>query len=201
MKPGNVWRCVVVLASVGSLGLVAGGSPAEASSWRIDTGDVRILVPLKPGGAFEAKTSALSGALTPGSSRPLEVAGEIELDLTTIETGISLRDRHLRENYLEVSRGQGFDKAVLSKIVLSEGDGAGFRGKTDFSASLLLHGVTGPVAGKGEILDAASGVKVEAEFVLTLTDFGIEPPQYMGVGVSDRLVVKVSFGARPEGTR
>jgi hypothetical protein len=34
---------------------------------------------------------------------------------------------------------------------------------------------------------------VTATFPLSLTDFGIEPPQYMGVGVGNRLVVKVSF--------
>lgn len=189
-----------IVAATGLLCLVPMvGTAADGPSWHLDDGDVRIIVPLRPGGAFEAKASALNGELTPGVSQPLALAGEITLDLETIETGIALRDRHLRENCLEVAKGRGFDKAVLSEIVLAEADGAGFRGRTKFEGALLLHGVSRPVAGKAVIRAAEPGVRVEAEFVLTLTDFGIEPPQYMGVGVSNKVSVKVSFAARLAG--
>lgn len=184
------------------LGLASASVAADDQPWRVDSGDVRILVPLKPGGAFEAKTASLRGQLIPGSSRPLAVSGEIAVDLASIDTGISLRNRHLREKYLEVARGPGYDEAVLSDLVLAEADGTEFRGKTPFTARLLLHGVQRPVSGKSEIRSAAAGVRVDAEFLLILPDFGIEPPQYMGVGVTSRLVVRVSFDARPaEGPR
>jgi YceI-like domain len=195
MRGGTVVRRGVVVA-VALLCVVVAGAAAEAQSWRLEDADVRILVPLKPGGAFEAKSSALGGELIPGGSKPLSLAGEISLDLQAIETGISLRDRHLRENYLEVAKGPGFDKAVLSQVVLADADGAGFRGATGFDGTLLLHGVRRPVSGKALIRTAGSGVHVDADFVLTLTDFGIEPPQYMGVGVSSKLAVRVSFDAR-----
>jgi len=179
------------------LGLASASVVADDQPWRVDSGDVRILVPLKPGGAFEAKTTSLRGELIPGSSRPLAVSGEIAVDLASIDTGISLRNRHLREKYLEVARGPGYDEAVLSDLVLAEADGTEFRGKTPFTARLLLHGVQRPVSGKSEIRPAAAGVRVDAEFLLILPDFGIEPPQYMGVGVTSRLVVRVSFDVRP----
>lgn len=200
MQSGRIgrWGIVAATALLGPGPLA--GLAAEGSSWRLDDGDVRIVVPLKPGGAFEAKTSALRGDLTPGASRPLAVAGEIALDLRTIETGISLRNRHLRENYLEVDKGRGFDHAVLSEIVLARADGPGFRGKTKFEGTLLLHGVSRPIAGEAVVRAEGPGVRVDADFVLTLTDFGIEPPQYMGVGVSNKLAVKVSFAARPTGS-
>ena len=38
---------------------------------------------------------------------------------------------------------------------------------------------------------------MEASFPLTLTDFGIEPPEYLGVGVANKLLVKVRFTATP----
>jgi hypothetical protein len=38
---------------------------------------------------------------------------------------------------------------------------------------------------------------VEATFPLALTDFDVTPPEYLGVGVGNRLIVKVRFTATP----
>jgi len=177
--------------------LPATGVCADATPWRITSGTVRISVPLKPGGAFEATTEALAGVLRPGGARPLRLAGEITLDLTTIDTGIDLRNRHLREKYLEVTKGKGFDTAVLSGIGITEASDDGFRGRSVFTANLLLHGVTHGVTGSCQIRSAPPGVTVEASFPLALQDFGIEPPQYMGVGVGNKLLVKVELSTAP----
>jgi polyisoprenoid-binding protein YceI len=158
---------------------------------------MRVTVPLRPGGAFEAKTSSLGGTVTLGAGRPLPLTGGLSVDLATIDTGIDLRNRHLRENYLEVAKGEGFDRAVLSDLRLSEADGEGFRGRTAFSATLLLHGARRPVSGTGEIRAEGSALQVQASFPLTLTDFGITPPEYLGVGVANRLLVTVRFTATP----
>jgi hypothetical protein len=57
------------------------------------------------------------------------------------------------------------------------------------------------VAGTAEIRREAAGAHVVATFPLTLTDFGIEPPQYMGVGVANKLIVKVAFTATRAASR
>ena len=190
-------RGIVASASIAlSLSLAGVGQAAEAP-WHVARGGVRIVVPLKPGGAFEATSPALSGALTPGAGKPLPLAGELVLELSTIDTGIDLRNRHLREKYLEVARGRGFDKAVLSEVVVSDAAGTDFQGKSGFSGTLLLHGVKKPVSGTAEIRRAGTAVQVEASFPLTLTDFAIVPPEYLGVGVADRVMVKVQLTAAP----
>ena len=193
----------MALAAVFSLLIfVSGDSPgAESPSWRLSGADVRITVPVKPGGAFEAKTTSLSGTLTVGTSRPLLLKGDISVDLASIDTGIGLRNQHLREKYLEISRGRGFDQAVLSEIRLDQADGEGFQGKTGFAGKLLLHGVSRDVAGTAEIHREGPVTRVEATFPLTLTDFGIEPPEYLGVGVANKLLVKVRFTAAPGSAR
>jgi polyisoprenoid-binding protein YceI len=74
-----------------------------------------------------------------------------------------------------------------------------FEGRSSFAGTLKLHGVSKAIGGSAELKREASGVRVTASFPLLLTDFGIEPPQYMGVGVGNRLQVKVTFlaaGAR-----
>jgi polyisoprenoid-binding protein YceI len=177
--------------------LASSSVAAEAPSWRIERGDVHILVPLKPGGAFAAHTSSLGGTLTLDQAKPARLTGEILVDLATIDTGISLRNQHLREKYLEVSKGKGFDKAALSEILLSDADGEAFEGRTAFTGMLLLHGEKHPLQGTAEIRREGSSRRVRAEFPLLLTDFGITPPEYLGVGVGNKLLVKAQFTAVP----
>jgi len=168
---------------------------AETPSWRLSRAEVRIVVPVRPGGAFEAKTTALSGTLTltPATSRPVLLKGEIAVDLASLDTGIGLRNQHLREKYLEVSKGPGFDRAVLSEIRLDDADGEAFLGKTGFAGKLLLHGVSHEVTGTAQVQKEGAETRVEATFPLTLTDFGIEPPEYLGVGVASKLLAKIRF--------
>ena len=177
--------------------LASSGVAAEGPAWRIERGDAKILVPLKPGGAFTATTPSLSGTLALEGSKPARLAGEVSMDLATIDTGISLRNQHLRENYLEVAKGEGFNRAVLSDIQLSEVAGEAFDGTTPFTGTLLLHGVKRPVTGTVEIHREGEGRRVRAEFPLVLTDFAVSPPEYLGVGVGSRLLVKVSLMAMP----
>jgi polyisoprenoid-binding protein YceI len=187
-----------LVALVGLLTLLPGSSPAaEGPSFRVESGDVRVVVPLKPGGAFEAKTASLSGTLTLGASKPAPLSGELTVDLTTLDTGISLRNQHLRENYLEVQKGRGFDRAVLSGMRLTDAEGESFQGKTGFTGTLLIHGVSKPVTGTAEIRRVGSAVHVQAKCPLDLNDFAITPPEYMGVGVANKVMLKVELTASP----
>ena len=177
--------------------LASGSVAAESPSWRIERGDVHVLVPLMPGGAFTATNPSLEGTLTLEQAKPARLTGEISMDLATIDTGITLRNQHLREKYLQVAKGKGFDRAVLSEVRLSDADGEAFEGRTAFTGVLLLHGEKHPVQGTAEIRREGSGRRVRAEFALVLPDFGITPPEYLGVGVASKVLVKAQFTATP----
>jgi polyisoprenoid-binding protein YceI len=170
---------------------------AEGPSWRVERGEVKVLVPLKPGGAFAATTSSLGGTLTLEGAKPAHLAGDVSLDLTTLDTGIALRNQHLKENYLEVAKGEGYNKAVLSELQLADVSGETFDGTTGFTGTMLLHGVKKPVAGTVEIHSEGANRRVRAEFPLNLTDYAVTPPEYLGVGVGTKLLVKVSLTATP----
>lgn len=194
------WRRLVSAAAFGVLAAGAvSAAAADAPSWRVTAGDLRVLVPLRPGGAFEAKSTALSGTLSVAPGRPVAVGGEVVLDLASVDTGIALRNEHLREKYLEVQKGAGYDRAVLSAIVLADATGPEFEGKSAFAATLLLHGVSHAVSGTAEFRRVPQGVRVDASFPLVLTDHGVEPPMYLGVGVAAKVMVKIAFVAVPAG--
>jgi len=182
----------------GPFTLVAGTSPAaEGKSWQVARGDVRVVCPMTVGGSFEAKTTSLTGTLSLSSAHPVTFAGELSVDLSTLDTGISLRNHHLRDNYLEVPRGEGFDRAVLSDIRLGDVDPETFQGKTGFSGTFRLHGVKKALAGQAEIHRDGRTVRVDASFPVSVSDFGIAKPQYLGVGVTNEVRVIVSLVAEP----
>jgi polyisoprenoid-binding protein YceI len=170
---------------------------AESKSWRLTEADVRVVCPLTIGGSFETKTSALTGTLTLAAARPPIFTGTLAVDLSTLDTGIGLRNHHLRDKYLQVGKGDGFDRALLSDIHLGDVAPDTFQGRTSFTGSFVLHGVTRPIAGEAEIRRSGTSVRLSATFPVTIPDFGIEKPRYLGVGVKDQVEVHVSLVATP----
>lgn len=123
---------------------------------------------------FVAKTNALfkvkgeikgvaRGIIT-GEYRYLK--GHVIVDVTKFETGLSLRDKHLKE-VLEATR---FPTSSLR-----------FKtdGKDSFTGHLTFHNVTKPISG---IFETSP---IRLEFNIHLPDFGIRPPSFMGVTVLD----------------
>jgi len=166
---------------------------AQGPQWTARGGDVRVLCPLTIGGSFEAKTKAISGSVRPGAGSADPWAGEFAVDLDGLDTGISLRNQHLRDNYLEVSKGPDFARAVLTDVRLAGIDAAMPNGKGTFNARLRLHGVERPVTGQVDLRRSGPGVHVRASFPVVLQEFGIAKPRYLGVGVKDEVTVQVTF--------
>lgn len=188
-------RCLAVV----SLVLAAGVAVTTAGPWRVAQPDVRITCPLTVGGSFQAKSSALSGTLTVAGS-PSSLDGALTLDLRTIDTGISLRNDHLREKYLEVDKAPGYDKALLSGVVLQGVSTEATNGKGTFTGSLTLHGTTRSVGGPVEVRTAGGVARVKASFPLKLSEYNIPEPRYLGVGVRDTVQIEVTFSAAPAST-
>jgi polyisoprenoid-binding protein YceI len=181
------------------LALVAPQATAgQTATWQVSRADVRVVCPLTVGGSFEAETSALAGALPPAGS---SLTGELSVDLPSLDTGIGLRNDHLRDTYLEVGRGPAFATAHLGEIRVAAPDLSAFRGRTTFTGSLSLHGATKPVAGTVEVEAEGRVAHVKASFPILLTDFGIAQPRYLGVGVTDAIRVNVRLTANLQGDR
>jgi polyisoprenoid-binding protein YceI len=176
--------------------LAAPQALAADPAWRVVGGDVRVVCPMTVGGSFEAKTDAIQGTVSLAASGVV-FGGDLSVDLRTLDTGINLRTEHLRATYLEVGRGPGFDRAVLSEIRLGDGDPRAVQGKTRFTGTLLLHGTKKPIAGQATVRQEGRSVRVAASFPVSVSAFGIEKPQYLGVGVTDQVNVTVSLVAEP----
>ncbi len=113
--------------------------------------------------------------------------GEVDMDLSSFDTGIGMRDRHMKEKYLEVEKFKTaklkFQGVKIPKSVLESG------GSLNVPAMLSLHGIEKPVEvvislnAKGETLISSS------KFKLKLTDYAIEVPKFSGITVADEVEV------------
>lgn len=120
---------------------------------------------------------------------PDSVTGEATVALGSLDTGMELRNRHMKEKYLET---QTYPTAVLKGIKLTV-PAAG--GPAPFTGELSLHGKTRPVTGTATVTKPDLGMSFQ--FNISTRDFGIDTPQFMGVTVADQvqISVKVEPGA------
>jgi polyisoprenoid-binding protein YceI len=168
------------------------GPAAAQDALRVAGGEVTVVCPLTVGGSFEARTKAVSGEVAENPSQPGAMSGALKVQLDTLETGIALRDRHLRDTYLEVGKGPEYAVAVLENIRVDSTDGKG-----TFKGILTLHGQRSEVVGTSTVQRRGDGVKVEAQFPVRVSSFQIPEPAYLGVGVRDEIQVKVTLNATP----
>jgi polyisoprenoid-binding protein YceI len=171
--------------------MTAAAAPAGAAdAYKISGGEVTVMCPLTVGGSFEAKTKNLSGDVTPASDEQGAVRGALRVELQTLETGIGIRDRHMKNNYLEVEKGPAFATAIIEDIRVEK-----LNGKTVFTGMLSLHGRKKKVTGAAELQQRDGSIRVQAQFPVKVSDFEIPAPTYLGVGVRDEIQIKVSMMA------
>ena len=189
MKNHAIGVFAIVLMTVAAL-------PAGAAdAYKVSSGEVTVMCPLTVGGSFEAKTKNLSGDVTPASDEQGAVRGALKVELQTLEIGISVRDRHMKNNYLEVEKGPDFSTATIEDIRVEK-----LEGKTVFTGVLSLHGQKRKVTGAAELQQKDGSIKVQAQFPLKVSDFDIPAPTYLGVGVRDEIQIKVSLMATASST-
>lgn len=185
------------LAIAWMLLLSVGVPPAAAQAWRVAGGHVTVVCPLTVGGRFEAKTAAVTGDVTlPEGTR--EIDGAFSVDLRTLDTGIGLRNTHLRDNYLEVSRGPTYETAVLNAVVLDAPAPSRGRSATlGFKGVLSVHGNARPIAGTAEVAHKGDTLDVKVKFPLRIDVYEIARPTYLGVGVTNQIDVEVRATLKP----
>lgn len=134
-----------------------------------------------------------SGHLT-GMYDPKENILDFYLDLSTLETGIGRRDRDMFRT-LQVeefpfaeftgSLGGGFDFGSSEKqAVVARGE-------------FTIHGVTREVSIEGAMQLQGENIQLEAEWVLLLDDYDIEPPGILFYRVNEEQELRIKVTLRP----
>ncbi|QDK44673.1 hypothetical protein DOM22_05605 [Bdellovibrio sp. ZAP7] len=122
--------------------------------------------------------------------------GEITLDLSQLETGMGLRDKHMKDKYLEIEKPEF--KVSKLKIESLQVDQKFWQNptkqKTNFKGRMKLHGVEKVVAGDVEFTEASKeSLAGLARFTLQLPEYGIAIPSFSGITVAEKVDVEVNF--------
>lgn len=108
-----------------------------------------------------------------------KVSGEFSVDLSKIDTGMDLRNEHMRDNYLEVKK---FPKATLKLDPMPEAGGS-------WAGTMELHGVKKPIAGTAT--KTATGY--DFKFQLNTEAFGIKQAEYKGIVIAKEIGISGSI--------
>ena len=125
---------------------------------------------------------------------PQEAQLYLEVDLGSLDTGIGLRNRQMRDHYLEVEKfPYAFLEATIERVEADD-DGV-FR--VTAQGVLNIHGVEREVDIPCDVSDRGEGYRVRCTFNVLLSDFDIEIPKIMFLKLADEIRLELDFAVRP----
>ena len=113
-----------------------------------------------------------------------------EVPLETIDTGIGLRNKHMRNKYLETDQ---YPLAVYEGSLTSWEDSAGATARVKSTGILKIHGVEREMPATATLENTDSGFRVTTGFKLNITDFDIEQPGFLLTKMDREVRLKVTF--------
>ena len=181
-----------------ALAIFAGAAPASAQEFQVDQARDRLVRFISRASIEELDgvSDRIDGyVLLDGAMLGPETGGDdtefyLEVDLASLDTGIGLRNRHMRDNYLQVGK---FPFATFAgHIVRTEQTSSGdFR--VTASGGLTIHGVARPRELTCRVTPAGGGYRVVCDFEVLLTDHQIEIPKIMFLKLANEIRLELDF--------
>jgi polyisoprenoid-binding protein YceI len=136
-----------------------------------------------------------AGLKIEGTTPDLTIADQgekitITVPLANLATGIGLRDKHMKEKYLEVPK---FPSAILTVTRSSLKMPTGDKVEADAPSTVTIHWQTKPVSVHYDAKRVGSSISAHGTFHINMHDFGIEVPSYLGVTVKPDVEVSANF--------
>lgn len=117
---------------------------------------------------------------------PDEVSGEIVVQLKPLDTGMSLRNRHMHQKYLKTEEFPEA-KLVLDAIKVPAGDFS--EQKIAFTGKLQIQKETKPISGEATLSRNADKISGVAQFSIKLDQFSIDIPSFAGITVANEVKI------------
>ena len=117
-----------------------------------------------------------------------------QVALSHLDTGIGLRNRHLRD-HLDVEHFPRAELRVPRRVVVFPASGNS--SEADVQGTLTLHGVSRPCSVHYRAEQGLLGeIRVRGTTQIDMRDFGIEAPSYLGIRVEPAVAVQIDFSVR-----
>ncbi len=180
-----------------------------------DRGDptAAVRVELRPGARASFRARSTTGAFS-GTTRDLRMRDDgtrlvFTAKVADVDTGIRLRNRHLRERYVDARRHPQVELVVSREAIrLPE---AGRPAEGTATGTFRLRGVAREVTIRYRLTPIPEGYRVRASFRFDVRDFGIRTPRFLIARVDPRMRADATFevtldrsarngGESPDGT-
>ncbi|MCF8240095.1 MAG: YceI family protein [Melioribacteraceae bacterium] len=140
---------------------------------------------------FEGVTDNIDGYMLLNSVDDLsETQLYFEVDLNTIDTGIGLRNRHMRDNYLETDKYRfTFFEGKFTKITKLSEDEL----DVEVKGKIFIHGITKEISVTGKMIKDGEGYRIKSKFEVELSDYKIDIPQVMFLKIDETMKLELDF--------
>ena len=152
---------------------------------------------------FDGVTDKIDGyVLLDGEPLTAETGGDdtelyFEVDLASLDTGIGLRNRHMRDNYLEVEKYPY--ASFRGRITRTEPTGNGGASVTAHG-TFTVHGVERERDISCDVTPTGAGYRTRCAFDVLLSDHDIEIPKVMFLKLANDIRIELEFTVSPPGT-
>jgi polyisoprenoid-binding protein YceI len=119
------------------------------------------------------------------------------VDLNTLETGIGLRDKHMRDNYLETEKYPFAE--FTGKITPIPSLSTGAKSPVTAVGKFKIHGVERDIEVKGTLSKNVKGeLELEAGFEVLLSDYKIPLPKLVFYELAENQKVSIKATLKPK---
>jgi polyisoprenoid-binding protein YceI len=144
------------------------------------------------------RASGPAGMKIQGTTSDLDVDDQgakivVKVPLKNLSTGISLRDEHMRNKYLEVGSYPNAELTVDRSAIHIPSGSDPVSGNA--SGTMSLHGKTKSTTFHYNVGKSGNTLRVAGTVHLDIRDYGITVPSYLGVTVKPDVDVEVQFTA------
>ena len=145
-----------------------------------------------PFGKFSGVTDNIDGYLYwEGNNYTTNSSLYFEVDLKTLDTGIGLRNRHMRENYLHTDK---FPDASFKGKITNVTPAAQGSYNVDAEGEMFIHGVTKNIKISGLLTKSGnSDYSIKTNFNIKLSSYKIDIPSIMMVKLSEVIELQLNF--------
>lgn len=171
--------------------LLAFGSPrpALAAKYVVAAGSEVSFVAKITGGTFVARSESLGGQVEYDEGSQTLKASEVSVEASSFTTGVALRDRHMRDKYLEADTFKSLRFAAPEAVLR-------VKPKVSFplEGTFTIKGVRHPTTVEVTVTQVGDGkFELTSRFPLKVTDYAIPQPAFAVVKMDPEIDVTLKL--------
>ena len=139
---------------------------------------------------FEGTTSSVEGFIKWDSTLTNNSKIEFKVYLDSLNTGIGLRNTHMRDNYLETTKNP---IVQFTGKIINQSYRTNFESEVEAEGIINIHGVQRKQVIKGRLYDYGKLFKLESSFGISLSDFNIEQPSFLFISVDNEISIECTI--------